>query len=65
MDTADADRESCLSEFLGDDLGRGFQIQEAMTNNLSYEFIGTTIVPFGATPSTTEGCRTLLLIRVQ
>jgi len=43
------DAEVTLSEFLSDDLGAGFRIQEAVTDNLADEFLGASITGFGAT----------------
>jgi hypothetical protein len=46
--TADANRGSALNKFLSDDFGRGIGIKEAMPNDLPDDFIGPTIVSFGA-----------------
>ena len=44
--TADANDGSTLNEFLGDDFGRGFRIEEAMTDDLADDFAGASVVLF-------------------
>jgi hypothetical protein len=46
--TADANRGSALNEFLSDDFGRGFGIEEPMPDDLTNDLIGSSIIPFGA-----------------
>ncbi len=48
IDSSFADREVTLSEFLSDDLGAGFRIQESVTDDLTDEFLGAPVVAFGA-----------------
>jgi hypothetical protein len=47
-DTANADREAGLAEFLGDDVNRGVGIEEALTDDLANDLVGADIVAFGA-----------------
>ena len=42
-----ADRKVALSEFLSDDFGAGFRVEESMADDLTYEFLGATVVGFG------------------
>jgi hypothetical protein len=48
VDGSFADAEVALSELLSDDLGAGFGIQEAMTDDLADEFLGAPVIGFGA-----------------
>lgn len=48
-DAPGADGQAALAEFLGDDVRRGFGIEEAMANDLSDDFVGAPVVVFGAT----------------
>ncbi len=43
-----ADTEVELPEFLRNDLGAGFRIQESVPDDLTDEFLGTPVVAFGA-----------------
>lgn len=43
-----ADTEVTLSEFLSDDFGTGLRIQEAVTDDLTDQFLGAPVVGFGA-----------------
>ena len=43
-----ADVEVALPEFLSNDLGAGFRIQESVANDLTYEFLGAPVVGFRA-----------------
>ena len=47
-DTTSADREAGLAEFLGDDVDRGIRIEEAVTDDLANDFVGTDVIAFGA-----------------
>jgi hypothetical protein len=49
VDGAFTDAEVTLAEFLRDDFGAGFRIQEAVTNNLADQFLGASVIGFGAT----------------
>jgi hypothetical protein len=44
----DANGGSGLNEFLSDDFGRRVGVEEAMSNDLPYDFVGATIVSFGS-----------------
>jgi len=48
FDAAGADGPAGLAEFLGDDLGRGFGIEEAMANDLADDFVGAARGAFGS-----------------
>ena len=50
-----ADAEVTLSEFLSDDFGAGLRIQEAVTDDLTHQFLGAPVVGFGAALGTEEG----------
>jgi len=43
-----ADTKATLSEFLSDDFGTGLRIQEAVTDDLTDQFLGSPVVGFGA-----------------
>ena len=45
---ADANRGAALDEFLSDDFGGCLGVEETVPNNLSDDFVGTTIVMFGS-----------------
>lgn len=47
-DAPGADGQAALAEFLGDDISRGLGIEEAMPNDLSDDFVGASVVAFGA-----------------
>jgi hypothetical protein len=47
VDGAFTDAEVALSEFLSDDFGAGFRIQEAVTDDLADEFLGASVIGFG------------------
>ena len=49
-DTTSADREAGLAELLCDDVDRGVRIEEAVTDDLTNDFVGADIVAFGAGP---------------
>jgi hypothetical protein len=55
VDGAFTDAEVTLSEFLRDDFGAGFRIQEAVTDDLADEFLGASIIGFGAAFGAEEG----------
>ena len=55
FDTAGADRQAGLGDFLSDDVGRGIRVEEAMTNNLAHDFVGATRTGFGTPFATDEG----------
>lgn len=55
-----ADPEVALSEFLSDDLGAGFRIQESVTDDLTDEFLGAPVVAFGAALGAEEGLAAFL-----
>jgi hypothetical protein len=42
------DGETSLAEFLGDDVDRGVGIEEAVADDLAFDFVGTDIVVFRA-----------------
>jgi hypothetical protein len=48
VDGSFADGEVTLSEFLSDDFGAGFRIQEAVADNLTDKFLGAPVVGMGA-----------------
>jgi hypothetical protein len=60
VDGAFTDAQVTLTEFLGDDLGTGFRVQEAVTDNLADEFLGTSVIGFGATFGAEESLAALL-----
>jgi hypothetical protein len=47
FDATGTDDPAGLAEFLGNDRGGGFGIEEAMANDLADDFVGTTVVAFG------------------
>jgi hypothetical protein len=47
-DTANAEREAGLAEFLRDDVDRGVGIEEAVPDDLANDLVGPDIVAFGA-----------------
>ena len=49
-----ADREVTLSEFLSDDFSAGVRIQEAVTDDLTDQFLGAPVVGFGTSFGTEE-----------
>jgi hypothetical protein len=55
VDGAFTDAEVTLSEFLRDDFGAGFRIQEAVTDHLADEFLGASVAGFGAAFGAEEG----------
>jgi len=48
VDGAFTDAEVTLAKFLRDDFGAGFRIQEAVTDDLTDDFLGTSVLGFGA-----------------
>jgi hypothetical protein len=60
VDGAFTDAEVALSEFLSDDFGAGFRIQEAVTDDLADEFLGASVIRFGAAFGAEEGRATFL-----
>jgi hypothetical protein len=48
VDGTFTDAEVTLAEFLSDDLGAGFRIQEAVTDHLADDFLGASVLGFGA-----------------
>jgi len=48
VDTAQADREMGLPEFLGDDLGGGLWVKELVAHDLEEELLGASVVGLGA-----------------
>ena len=61
-DTANADREAGLAEFLGDDVNRGIGIEEAMTDDLANDLVSADIVAFGAGLVTLESSASMFTI---
>jgi hypothetical protein len=55
VDGAFTDAEVTLSEFLGDDFGASFRIQEAVTDHLADQFLGASVRRFGAALGAEEG----------
>jgi hypothetical protein len=55
-----ADTEVALSEFLRNDLGASFTIQESVTDDLTDEFLGAPVVAFGASFGAEEGFASFL-----
>jgi hypothetical protein len=55
LDTAGADGEAGLAELLSDDVDRGVGIEEAVTNDLSFDLVGPDIVGLGPAFLTLEG----------
>jgi hypothetical protein len=49
------DEEAGLAELLGDDIDRGIGIEEAVTDDLAFDFVGPDRVAFGATFVRLEG----------
>jgi hypothetical protein len=48
VDAPGTDGETSLAELLGDDVDRGVRIEEAVANDLAFDFVGADIVVFGA-----------------
>jgi hypothetical protein len=46
IDTALADLEAALPQFLGDDFRGGFRIEEAMANGLADQLVAASVVGF-------------------
>jgi hypothetical protein len=55
VDGAFTDAEVTLAEFLSDDFGAGFRIQEAVTDDLADELLGASVVGLGAAFGAEEG----------
>lgn len=55
-----ADPETALSKFLSDDFGAGLGIQEAVTNDLTDEFLGAPVIGFGAALGTEQSLAAFL-----
>jgi hypothetical protein len=55
VDGAFTDAEVALAEFLSDDFGAGFGIQEAVTDDLADQFLGASVIGFGAAFGAEEG----------
>ena len=51
--------EVALSEFLSNDFGAGFRIEESVTDDLTDEFLGAPVVGFGASFGAEEGLAAL------
>jgi hypothetical protein len=64
-DTTSADREAGLAELLRDDVDRGVRIEEAVTDDLTNDFVGADIVAFGAGPLALESCTTRFTIEFE
>jgi hypothetical protein len=47
LDAPGTDGEAGLAELLGDDVGRGVEIEEAVTDDLSFELLGAYVVALG------------------
>jgi hypothetical protein len=60
VDGAFTDAEVTLTEFLGDDLGAGFRVQEAVTDHLTDEFLGASVMRSGAAFGAEESLAALL-----
>lgn len=54
-----ADGEVALSEFLSNDFGAGFRIQESVADDLTDEFLGAPVVGFWASFGAEESLATL------
>jgi len=48
LDRAQADGKMGLAQLLGDDLGRGLRVQEAVPQHLARGLLGAAVVGFGA-----------------
>jgi hypothetical protein len=48
MNTAQADGEVGLDEFLGDDLGGGLRVQEEVAQDLAHHLVGAAVMGFGS-----------------
>jgi hypothetical protein len=55
LDASCADDEAGLTKLLRDDIGRGIGVEKAMSNDLTYELIGTAVMGFGATGMALQG----------
>jgi hypothetical protein len=64
-DTAHADREAGLTEFLRDDVDCGVRIEEAMSDDLANNLIGADIVAFGTGLVALESCASMFLIEFE
>jgi hypothetical protein len=51
----DTDRETSLTQLLGDDIDCGIGIEETVADDLAFELIGADIVSFGAALLSLEG----------
>jgi hypothetical protein len=65
QDTAQADREMGLTELLGDDLGRGIRIQEAVAHDLAENLLGASVIGLGAGLLGLKGLQATLLELMQ
>lgn len=61
LDAAQADREVGLTELLGDDLGRGIRIQEAVAHDLGDDLLGASVIGLGAGLLGLKGLQAALL----
>jgi hypothetical protein len=64
-DTPSADREAGLAELLSDDVDRGVGIEEAVTDDLTNDFIGADIVGFGTGFVALESCASMFTIELE
>ncbi len=55
LNASSADDEAGLAELLSDDIGRGIGVEEAMSNDLPHELIGTAVMGFGPTGMILQG----------
>ena len=62
-DTANADRETGLPKFLGDDVDRGIGVEKPVTDDLANDLVGADIVAFGAGLAALESCASLFMIK--
>jgi hypothetical protein len=60
VDRTFTDAEVALPEFLRDDLGAGFRVQETMTDHLADNFLGASVLRFGAALGAEKGQAALL-----
>ena len=65
LDTAAADGEVGLAQFLGDDLGGGVGVQKAVTQDLTDGLVGTAVIRFGSGFLRLEGRQAAALKGVQ
>jgi len=62
FDASCTDGEAGLAEFLGDDVGGRIRIKKAVANNLPYDFVRASVIPFWTARLARQRLGSLLLV---